>query len=362
MQPDPQPDPSIRKVLIYRIGSLGDTVVALPCFHLIARTFPDAERRLLTNFPVHAKAPASAAVLGDSGLVHGYMRYTIGTRNPAELLRLALQIRGYNPDLLVYLTPARGDRAVKRDAMFFRFSGVRRIAGLPLGDLGASRFDPATGLWEREAARLLRTLCSLGAADVSDRSNWDFLLTDAEKSKASELLEPFGGLPIVACGPGTKMQAKEWDRDKWRELLGRLGSELPRHMLVLIGAKEDAEASEYAAAAWKAPVLNLCGRLAPRESAAVMSHAKLFLGVDSGPMHMAAAYGVPCVVPFAALDLPGRWFPIGKRHRPIYHKVECAACHLTTCIEKKKICIESITVDEVFQAAMEAIQCEEIAL
>jgi hypothetical protein len=75
-------------VLIYRLGSLGDTVVALPCFHLIARCFPQAERVLLTNFPVHAKATATAAVLGDSGLVHGYMRYTVGTRRIGELLRL----------------------------------------------------------------------------------------------------------------------------------------------------------------------------------------------------------------------------------------------------------------------------------
>ncbi|MGA2046628.1 MAG: glycosyltransferase family 9 protein, partial [Terracidiphilus sp.] len=97
------PDPSIRRVLIHRLGSLGDTVVALPCLHLIARVFPNAERRLLTNFPVHAKAPASAAVLEGSGLVHGYMRYTAGTRNPAELLRLAGEIRRFRPDVVVYL-------------------------------------------------------------------------------------------------------------------------------------------------------------------------------------------------------------------------------------------------------------------
>ena len=71
------PDTSVKRVLIYRLGSLGDTVVALPCFHLIARAYPNADRRLLTNFHVHAKAPAAAAVLGNSGLVHGYMRYTM---------------------------------------------------------------------------------------------------------------------------------------------------------------------------------------------------------------------------------------------------------------------------------------------
>ena len=43
---------------------------------------------MLTNFPVHAKAPAAAAVLGDSGLVHGYMRYSVGTRRLGETVRV----------------------------------------------------------------------------------------------------------------------------------------------------------------------------------------------------------------------------------------------------------------------------------
>src|ERR1700690_3334902 len=121
----------MRRVLIYRLGSLGDTVAALPCFHLIARAFPQAERRLLTNFPVHAKAPASAAVLGDSGLVHGYLRYTVGTRRVGELVRLGWQIRRFRPELLVYLMPARPLKNVRRDRLFFRAAGVRQIVGLP---------------------------------------------------------------------------------------------------------------------------------------------------------------------------------------------------------------------------------------
>ncbi|MGI4829588.1 MAG: hypothetical protein ACRYFU_15540 [Janthinobacterium lividum] len=81
-------DRTVRRVLIYRLGSLGDMLIALPAFHLIARAFPEADRRLLTNSPVHAKAPAAAAVLDGTGLVQGYLRYTVGTRSPWELLRL----------------------------------------------------------------------------------------------------------------------------------------------------------------------------------------------------------------------------------------------------------------------------------
>ncbi len=47
----------MRRVLIYRLGSLGDTLIALPALKLVARAFPDAERRLLTNFPVNVKGP-----------------------------------------------------------------------------------------------------------------------------------------------------------------------------------------------------------------------------------------------------------------------------------------------------------------
>ena len=73
---------SPKRVLVYRLGSLGDTVVALPALHLVARMFPKAERRMLTSFPPHVKAPASSAVLEHTGLIEGYFRYNYATRSP----------------------------------------------------------------------------------------------------------------------------------------------------------------------------------------------------------------------------------------------------------------------------------------
>ena len=54
-------------IVIYRLGSLGDTIVALPCFHAITRAHPGAERIVLTNFPVSAKAAPLEGILGGSG-------------------------------------------------------------------------------------------------------------------------------------------------------------------------------------------------------------------------------------------------------------------------------------------------------
>src|ERR1700716_3461489 len=111
---------STKRVLIYRLGSLGDTLVAMPAFHLIARAFPDAERRLLTNFPVNVKAPPAAAILDNTNLIHRYFRYSAGTRNPRELFRLWWQLLRWRAQVLIYMGPARGVEAAHRDARFFR--------------------------------------------------------------------------------------------------------------------------------------------------------------------------------------------------------------------------------------------------
>jgi ADP-heptose:LPS heptosyltransferase len=353
LQPDPQapPDKLVKKVLIYRLGSLGDTTVALPCFHLIERTFPNSERILLTNFPIHAKAPASAAVLGESKLVQGYMRYTIGTRSPRELWQLGQEIRRFGPDVLVYLMPVRAKSAVRRDKWFFRLiGGVRRIVGIPDSPQLSRVEDPATGLYEAEAQRLARTVAALGDAATGNLANWDLRLTEAEKQTARYALGPLAGKPLIVCGPGTKMQAKDWGQDNWRALLGRLSAQYPNYGLALIGANEDAEVSEYAARDFAGESVNLCGKLSPRETAAVFEHASVFLGPDSGPMHLAACAGVPCVIAFSARGLPGVWFPAGANHRVIYHQVNCFGCNLETCIVEGRKCLTSIAVDEMARA------------
>jgi len=340
----------IRKVLIYRLGSMGDTVVALPCFHLIARSFPHAERVLLTNFPIHSKAAATAAVRGDSGLVHGYMRYTVGTRRIGELLRLTREIRRFRPDVLVYLMPMRPWRNVLRDRIFFWNAGVRRVVGLPGEWELKHRFDASTGLYEPEARRLARAISALGEAHPEEMANWNLRLTGAERQAAVAALGTLAGRRLIACGPGTKMQAKDWGQDNWRELLARLHAKYPEHGLVLVGTQEDYGVSEYSAERWSGAKVNLCGQLTPRETAAVLEGAEVFLGPDSGPMHLAASVGVPCVIAFSAHGLPGVWYPAGRQHQIVYHQPECFGCGLETCIAMEKKCMTSVTVDEMEQA------------
>ena len=341
-----------KRVLIYRLGSLGDTLVALPALHLAARAFPEAERRMLTNFPVNVKAPPAAAILEHSGLVHGYVRYAIGTRSPRELLALWWRLFRWRPEVLVYLGPARGVEVARRDARFFRLCGIRRLIGVPVTeDMQRNRWLEAEAVFEPEGARLARNLAELGDANLDAPESWELHLTEAEHAGARAALAVADGYPVVAVSVGTKVQAKDWGRENWRALLREVAAAYSGYGLALCGAAEESEASEFAANGWReksgGPVVNLCGLLTPRESAAAIARARVFVGHDSGPMHLAAAVQTPCVAIFAARNKPRVWFPYGRQHRVVYHQTDCWGCGLETCIVERKKCLTSITVAEV---------------
>jgi ADP-heptose:LPS heptosyltransferase len=349
---------SKKRVLIYRLGSLGDTVVALPALHLVERAYPNAERRMLTNIPVNSKAPAAEAILRGTGLVNGYFHYKVGTRSLFELASLWWELARWRPQVVVYLAAFRSEAAVVRDSRFFSLCGIRTQVGVPLTSAMQENL-PGDGGLEPEASRLARNLAELGDGLVDDPASWDLRITQAEHVKAQEALSAVGEMPVIAISVGTKVQSKDWGAENWRSLLRELAAAAKGHALVLCGAAEEFAASEAAAAGWQeaggSVPINLCGKLTPRESAAVFERARMFLGHDSGPMHLAAAVQTPCVAIFAARNKPRVWFPYGRQHKVIYHQVDCWGCGLETCVVERKKCITSITVHEVMAAVTEVL-------
>jgi heptosyltransferase III len=245
-------------------------------------------------------------------------------------------------------------KTAKRDANFFRLCGIRRMIGIPVTEeMQQNRVSLADEALEFESERIARNISELGDACLSDPASWSLHLTAAEHSRAREVLTPAEGRALIAVSIGTKLQANDWGPENWRKLLRQLALLYPGHCLALTGAASDVEASEFIAEGWRqasssaGPALNLCGVLTPRESAAVFAQALVFVGHDSGPMHLAAAVQTPCVAIFAARNKPRVWFPYGKQHRVVYHRTDCWGCGLETCTVERKKCLTSITVEEV---------------
>jgi ADP-heptose:LPS heptosyltransferase len=98
-----------------------------------------------------------------------------------------------------------------------------------------------------------------------------------------------------------------------------MATRYPDLSLIFIGSGDEFARCQAIAARWNGLTLNLCGRLAPRESAAAMRRALFYLGHDCGPMHLAAAVGTPCVAMFGPVNMPKWWHPIGPQHRIIHN-------------------------------------------
>ncbi len=307
-----------KSVVIYRLGSLGDTLVALPCFHLIAQAFPDARRLVLTNQPVASNAAPLGVILGESGLIDGTIAYPVRLRSIAGLAGLWRDLRRVRADTLVYLTANRGALAVARDYAFFRLCGFRRVIGLPwTEDLRKNRTS-AAGTLEPEARRLARTLAVLGEVDLDDPASWDLGLTSSERAAGDAAVHGLAPGRFIVVNTGGKAVEKDWGEARWTSLLKRLGERLPGYGLLFVGAREDADRAARLALGWRGLVVNACGALSPRQSAAAMTSAALFVGHDSGPLHLAAAVGLPCVGLFGDYNRPAMWHPVGARHHIIH--------------------------------------------
>jgi len=307
-----------KPVVIYRLGSLGDTIVALPCFHAIAKTHPDARRVVLTNIPVSSKAAPLEGILGGSGLIDGTMAYPVGTRSIKALWQLRRELQALGADTLYYLTPARGLVAAWRDLLYFKLCGFKHIIGIPLTpDLQTNRTG-ADGSLEQEACRLARCMASIGPIDLHATALWDLHLTAAEISAGQRITAPLNLRPYIAINMGGKVLKNDWGQHHWVQLLQQLAPQYSDHGLIIVGAQEDSVRAQAVGAHWQGPVVDACGRLSPRESAAAMQQARLFIGHDSGPMHLAAAMGVPCIGLFGDNDRPAKWHPYGRIHHVIH--------------------------------------------
>ncbi|MCI5179495.1 MAG: lipopolysaccharide heptosyltransferase family protein [Candidatus Electrothrix sp. AW3_4] len=343
---------NIKRIIIYRLGSLGDTIVALPSLHLIRKKYPKAEINLLGTSVSHAAACHPKNILEGSGLINGYLSYPNGLRDPRDLFILRRKIKQLSPQLLIYLTAVRSYLKVYRDVLFFKLCGIKKIIAAPYhANLQNNEWNDRRDCYEYEAVRLTRCLAELGDAHIDNKESWDLRLSPQELYRAQELLRiSLTPSKFIACSPTAKVDAKHWGKRRWQEFIRKLYPHFRQYQLILLGAEKDYEECKYVGNSWSGSIVNLCGKTTPRESAAVLKHVDFFVGHDSGPMHLAASVGTPCIAIFSARNKPSVWFPYGSRHKVHYFKTACYGCALDVCTKKE--CIKSITVDEVLTSCL----------
>jgi ADP-heptose:LPS heptosyltransferase len=162
-----------------------------------------------------------------------------------------------------------------------------------------------------------------------------------------------GGRAWVGVGPGSKMPAKVWPEERFRQVVHALIGDRDVWP-VAFGGPEDREKAERLIAAWGRGY-NAAGALSLRPAAAALRRCAVYLGNDTGPMHLAAAVGTPCVAVFSSRDWPGAWHPYGSGHQVFRTEIDCDGCLLLDCVERRMECIRAVSADAVLEACREML-------
>ena len=361
---DAVPLEALRRALVIKLRHHGDVLLASPVFSVLKRRAPHAELDALVyadTAPMLAGHPAVARV---HGIDRGWKALGPFGRAAAEW-QLFSELRARHYDLVVHLTENW------RGAWLARGLGARWAVAPKLAARGK--------LWKRSFTHFvseprgggrhvveanLDALRRIGIYPSTDERALTLLPgTPAEERIATLLVENgIAGVPFVHIHPSSRWRFKCWPAEKMAALIDRLHAEGWR--VVMTAAPDAAEAQmvdDILRRIARPLAANLSGRLSLKELAALSARARLFIGVDSAPMHIAAAVGTPALAIFGPSG-EVHWGPWGTpriaRHRVVASEgFSCRPCGLDGCGGGKvSDCLVTLDVSRVWAAAQELLE------
>jgi ADP-heptose:LPS heptosyltransferase len=351
--------PDGARILLIRPDHLGDVLFLGPALRRLRAAWPAAEVTLLVGPWAAALAerlPGGAAV-ETLNFPWFNRRREPRWRTYGRLWASARRLRG------------RFDAAlVLRDDDGWG-AWLAALAGVPLR-LGHDRPEvrpflshalPAALCPTHTAAANIALVTALGGrAEVGATPDTDPLilhLTEDDRQQAARLLDGVPGVPGVAgdgplaVHPGAGAEVKLWRATALGEVIGHLAR--PDETVILTGSAGEAELTAAVARQAGRPTLDLAGRTDLGTLMAVLARCRLALGPDSGPLHLAAALGVPTVHLYGPADEArfGPWGP-APAHRVVRTALPCAPCgRLDWTDPENHPCVRVIEVSQVVAAA-----------
>jgi len=296
------PTESSPRILIVRLSGIGDVIHGLPVLNALREAFPTAFLGWV------AEEPAAALLEGHPALdelIHvpcGWLK------SPWVVWQLRRRLRTLAFDVAIDV------QGLATSAMVARLSGAPRRIGSDKAQGPWSRWlntEPVPSTATHVVDSNLELLRPLGIE--SPTVCFELPERDEDRATAERLIRRVGldnGFALI--NPGAAWASKLWPADRFAAVAQHLGRtwHLPS-VVVWAGKQEETLAHQVVANsqgyAWKAPATSL------RELASLARRARLFLGSDTGPLHLAAAGGTPCVGLFGPMPAE-RHGPYGPQH------------------------------------------------
>jgi len=336
----PTPD----RILVIKLRYVGDVLLATPALSRLREGFPQAHIAMLVN-------PGTDDVVRGHPALDDVLVVERG--NPARQWRFMRELRARRYDHVIDLTDS------DRSAVLAWLSGAPVRIGY--NSEGRWRGCLYTRIVEADRFGMHQVRYHLKATEalgLTGPAPAPALVVSPEaRSTAERLLKEAGcdaSRPLVCVHPGARWWFKSWPAERFAALADRVQSDTSAQVLFLGGEQERGAAGRIAQS-MQTPFRSLVGRTGLQELAAVLARAALHVGNDNGPMHMAAALGVPVIGLFGPSD-PAVWGPWGDGHRTFYKGLDCRACFHPDCFRGEQNCMKLITLDEVWAAVHERLQ------
>lgn len=359
------PGRDLRAVAVFMLRHIGDTLLSTPSFRALRTAFPSARILAVVNEGTQEMLEGNPDI--DEILVfHRRLRSVGGFGRWKEEAALVRSLRAFRPDMSVNLT--EGDRG----AILSVLSGaVYRVGVSPNrpGFLGKEfLFTHLCAPHDRYRHAVLRDLDVLAAAGIPPADlHLRFSISCEDREKAVRILREAGimeGRPFAVVQPTSRWTFKCWTEDGMAGAISHLADRGFASAVTSGPASVEVAQAERIRTRAGGRAVSLAGRLSLKELGAVIAQARLFLGVDSAPMHLAAAVGTPTVALFGPTGA-FNWAPwegidwgynaqrkggsrfVG-RHAVVQEEWDCVPCGKDGCEgTKRSRCMEEISLEQV---------------
>jgi heptosyltransferase-2 len=339
---------TIRRIVVRAPNWIGDAVMCEPALSALHALFPQAELTVLAK-------PAIAELFTGHPAVSHVLVYEDRGRHAGLTgkWRLARTLRRLRFDLAILFQNAF------EAALLAFLAGIPRRYGYATDGRRLLLSDPVPrpgrAVLPHQVQYYLDMLRPLGWEGGVGAPRL-FLSLEEQQAMANRLAESdIGGSDLlIGINPGsTYGGAKRWLPERFAETADRLAAQYGAKVLI-VGARGEEALGCSIAGRITATTVVLSGRTSVRELMAAVKRCFVFITNDTGPMHIAASFGVPVVAVFGPTD----WrttAPMGTNHALVRHPVDCAPCLLRECPIDHR-CMTRITVDEVLAAAVKQMQ------
>ena len=344
----------VKRALIVKLRHHGDVLLASPVFDVLKQRAPHLEIDALVYADTAEMLSLHPAISQVHGIDRQWKQQSVLAQAGAELgLWRKLKARRY--DLMLHLTEHRRGLWLAK-TLRPKYAVAPRLKDAdPLWAESFTHFYalPRQGNSRHTAEVNLDALRRIGVMPAEDEKHLTLIAgTAAEQSVTAHLArQELAERSYIHLHPTSRWMFKTWPAQRVGALIDRLAE--MGHRVVLTAAPNPVELAmvERILAYTRAAPVNLGGQLSLKELAALAARARLFIGVDSAPMHIAASQGTPTVALFGPSgDI--EWGPWRVAHRIVASRVHpCRPCGNDGCGGSKvSECLTLLPVEQVLEA------------